>query len=178
MDKTSNEYLNMTCPVCGNRFHLKPYAVKRFKNHYCSKKCHYEAKKEYMKGEKNHQFGLVGSKNDSWRGGTRITRYGYRLVQCIGHPFATKTCDYMFEHRLVAEKYLLTDENSVEIDGKLYLSPDYVVHHKNGNKLDNRVENLQVMTLSEHQSMHAKKKNKERKRDKNGRFLKENAENQ
>jgi len=27
------------------------------------------------------------------------------------------------------------------------------VHHKNGNKLDNRLENLEVMTLSEHLSL-------------------------
>ncbi len=34
------------------------------------------------------------------------------------------------------------------------LRPDEIVHHINGNKRDNRIENLQVMTLSEHLRLH------------------------
>ena len=34
------------------------------------------------------------------------------------------------------------------------LRPDEVVHHINGNKRDNRIENLQVMTLAEHTKFH------------------------
>lgn len=173
-ESTLTDFLNCVCPMCGKRCHLKPYAVKSAKNHYCSKMCLYEAKRTIMCGEGNHQYGLKGSANASWKGGTKINQYGYRLIQQIGHPFATGRSNYVLEHRLVAEKYLLTAENSVEIGGRMYLSPDYVVHHKNGNRLDNRVEHLEVMTRSEHQAMHARKQLEIMKRGDNGRFLRIN----
>ena len=46
--------------------------------------------------------------------------------------------------------------------GKKYLKPEYNVHHKDENKLNNSKENLQIMTRSEHISYHSKnrKKNK------------------
>ena len=144
--------------------------VAKDKIHYCSKQCHNEAKKVYCAGENNHQYGLRGIKNDSWKGGKRKTQYGYYAIQVIGHPFAQDKTDYVLEHRIVAEKYLLTDSNSIEIDGKRYLSPKYVVHHKNGNRTDNRPENLEVMTKEEHTRLHSIENI--RQRDSKGRFIK------
>jgi hypothetical protein len=48
-------------------------------------------------------------------------------------------------HRHVAEKYIV---------GRKLLSGEDV-HHKNRNKLDNRIENLQVMNHENHMLMHA-----------------------
>lgn len=164
------DWLNMECPICGKRFHLKKSGIPKAKVHYCSRECHAIAKQTYFSGEGNHQYGLRGNKNASWNGGRKKSNYGYWLVQCIGHPFAWRGQDYVFEHRLVAEKYLLTDENSVTINGKRYLSPDYIVHHKNGIKTDNRPENLKVMRKGEHSSIHSTEQNKTRLRDSFGRY--------
>ena len=44
----------------------------------------------------------------------------------------------------------------------------YHIHHINFNKLDNRIENLQMMTKSAHHKLH----DRLRKRNKKGQFLK------
>jgi len=43
------------------------------------------------------------------------------------------------------------------------LDPKEVVHHINGDKTDNRIENLEVMNISDHLSNHKKGTNKARK---------------
>ena len=169
-NKHGDDFLNCTCPICGKQFHLKPYALKKSKTHYCSRACHREAKKEYMKGEKNHQFGLRGSKNASFVSDYRLNRLGYYITRCENHPFCSKQ-GFVLEHRLVAEKYLLTDEFAVEVNGKKYLNPDVEVHHINFDRTDNRPENLKIMAKNDHKKLHAKL-NPQPKDPSTGRFIK------
>lgn len=81
-----------------------------------------------------------------------ISEYIYKYLP--NHPNSTKL-GYVAKHRLVVEETL----------GR-FLSSDEIVHHKNGNKLDNRIENLTVMSQSEHNRYHAMN----RGRDGNGKF--------
>ena len=167
--KRDDDWYNCTCPTCGKRFHLKPYSVKRAKRHFCSKECFYKEKHNDMAGENNHQYGLKGSKNASWKSDRRLSKYGYWQIRCLDHPFRDDD-DLVFEHRLVAEKYLLTDENSTEVDGKRYLSKDYVVHHIDFNRLNNSPDNLIVMKKGDHQRLHTMLNPMERDK-KTGRFV-------
>jgi phage FluMu protein Com len=67
--------------------------------------------------------------------------YNYAVVR--GHPAATAVGDYVLHHRVVMENHL-----------NRLLQHDEVVHHVNGDKKDNRVENLKVMGNSEHARLH------------------------
>lgn len=84
-----------------------------------------------------------GSKNSYWHGGRTQDEFGYVMVQCKGHPRASKCGGYVPEHILVAERTI----------GR-YLNPDEVVHHINGRKWDNDPDNLCVMTKSQHSKLH------------------------
>lgn len=170
MSEHDDSFMNCTCPICGTKFHRKPFHINRFKHCYCSKECANKAKSIAYSGSGDHQYGLKGPLNASWNGGKTISRYGYLYEYIPSHPFADSD-GYVFQHRIVAEKFLLTDATSVDVNGKKYLKPELVVHHKNMDRMDNRPENLQIMTKTEHQSYHAKL-NQAKRDAKTGRFEK------
>jgi hypothetical protein len=95
--------------------------------------------------------------------GYRIIHCGYYWVLAPNHPFACHN-GRIREHRLIAEQHYLTEENSVEINGKRYLSLEYDVHHIDGNKLNNDYKNLMVVTRSEHMKIHQKLRRKKKQK--------------
>ncbi len=69
-------------------------------------------------------------------------KYNYAIVR--KHPGATEH-GYVLEHRIVMENHL-----------NRLLLPSEVVHHINGDRKDNVITNLRLMTKSEHSRVHAK----------------------
>ncbi len=80
-----------------------------------------------------------GEKNPAWKNGHIYSGHGYILVWKPTHPNVSKL-GYVLEHRLVIEEEL----------GRL-LKVEEVVHHINGIRDDNRIENLALFaTQKEH----------------------------
>ena len=93
-------------------------------------------------GEKRNQY---GENNNNWKGGRIIDGEGYMQIRCEGHPRAIGKGHYVPEQILLIEKQI-----------ERYLTEDEIVHHINGNKKDNRIENLKLMKAGEHSSFHRK----------------------
>jgi len=87
-------------------------------------------------------YDVRGEKNPMWKGGISHDR-GYIERYVPDHPSCVSN-RYVREHRLVMEKKI----------GRI-LKKTEVVHHINGNKKDNRPENLMLLkNESEHRKLH------------------------
>ena len=86
---------------------------------------------------------LRGAKAPNWNGGRHIHN-GYIEIYAPKHPHKNKR-NCIYEHQKVMEDYL----------GR-YLEKGEVVHHKDLCKTNNNIENLQLLTMSEHSKLHAK----------------------
>ena len=151
----------LRCDYCGKEFIRKSYvdAVRNGrKNHFCSKDCF----KLWQVGENNPAYGKTlskttrkkigdaerGSNNPNWKGGRSRHTNGYMYRRVNNHLYALKH-GYVLEHRLVMEKAI----------GR-YLRPEEVVHHINGIKDDNRLENLMLFKNAAEHARHHNKLNK------------------
>lgn len=95
-----------------------------------------KGKKAWNKGKK----GLQGKNHPSWKGGSYISSDGYRMIHTEGHGWAA----YKKEHKLVIEKEL-----------KRLLNINEVIHHIDGDKLNNEINNLQLCSSdSKHRDAH------------------------
>lgn len=116
------------CKTCGNEFYQTPSEIKRSRTNYCSINCRkLGGYNPYCKGDKA----------PAWKGG-RCRCQGYIYIKSYSHPYRNSS-DYVLEHRLVMEKYL----------GR-YLTNNEEVHHRNGIKTDNRIENLEIVIKKAH----------------------------
>lgn len=92
------------------------------------------------------RFNLRREKNSRWNGGEYINKDGYKMVKIydgIKKDSEGKRISgyksYEKEHRVVIEKYL----------GRKLIKGE-VVHHIDGNRLNNDIENLVVLKHSQH----------------------------
>lgn len=111
-----------SCDCCGAAFPVYKAGVR-----FCSRVC---AGKDLSQRQ-------LGAANARWRGGETVTKHsggGYIKELSPGHPYRDAG-GYVMQHRLVMEKVI----------GR-YLLPTERVHHKNGDRQDNRPENLELWT--------------------------------
>ena len=69
--------------------------------------------------------------------GVKGQKQKYKLIRVMGHPNASPT-GWIAEHRYFMSEHIgrpLADKENV--------------HHKNGNRLDNRIENLELWNVSQ-----------------------------
>lgn len=125
---------------------MKAYAQVIIKCDNCHKD--FSISRCYLKRERSHrfccktcegEFKRLNNTLDRWEGGHISLSNGYRYIEYKGKQIE--------EHRLVMMKHLGRE-----------LEKDEVVHHINGDKIDNRIENLQLLSRSEHTQLHGAKR--------------------
>lgn len=100
-------------------------------------RCGFQPNKPYLSAlaKENSRLAHAGKQSFHWKGGRVRDKFGYIQIWNPDHPNA-KGCGYIQEHRLVMSKHLGRPLKSNEN-----------VHHKNGKRDDNRVENLELWTV-------------------------------
>lgn len=130
------KYIWHSCISCGKGRWISYRCHKEGRQQNCLD-CHLRLIRELLPRKK-------GSENTNWKGGkTAIGKY-YEIWVSPDDFFHSMASNggYVLEHRLVMAKHLGRNLHSWEI-----------VHHKNHDKKDNRIENLQLVTDDRHKQI-------------------------
>jgi len=126
--KRAQKANEIICAECGGIGYVRTSSLGREEN-YCSLSC----QRKFM-----YKTGLD---HPMYKGGDRISN-GYRIILNKKHPYRDRD-NYVPFHRLVAEEKI----------GR-YLNSDEVVHHLDGDKLNNNSDNLFICSKSKHKTLH------------------------
>lgn len=88
----------------------------------------------------------------NWNGGRHVASNGYVEIKVKGHPRQNKR-GYVYEHQFVMEQHI----------GRL-LKKGEVVHHIDGNKQNNDISNLMLLTNEEHAKLHSLMRRSEKRK--------------
>lgn len=91
---------------------------------------------------RNRSEARKGAKGANWNGGVKTTKGGYRQVLCPEHPRADSN-GYVMEHIVVWEQ-----ATGVPVP------VNCCIHHMNGKKTDNQIQNLCMMLHTAHTVYH------------------------
>jgi transposase len=109
--------------------------------------------KEYRAKEKKERKKIIRQEREKNRRVKKdriLSGAGYWMIPIPENYMGKKyPCGYIYEHRYILEQKI----------GK-YLTSNEIAHHINGNKLDNRSENLEVIIKQKHDSYHSQLKGK------------------
>lgn len=133
-------WVKVPCYLCKKiRLRTEAY-VKRQKavgNIFCSRSCSTTFSTKILEKHPHYKGGKI----------IRYKKYHkYYYIKVKDHPMTKNKQKYVPEHVLVMEKYL----------GR-YLRLGEIIHHINEDTLDNRIENLEIMTRSKHMKHHLNK---------------------
>lgn len=127
------KYITIPCCYCGKSLNRLKCQLKDGRNPVCNKNCQYKYTAKKFRGKGSVLF----------KDGTSIGNNGYITEVIWGHPLADNR-GRVLKHRRIA------------FDHIGFLPKGCIIHHIDGNRLNNAIKNLSVWNQSDHVKFHFK----------------------